>query len=123
MTFGRERTSTLRLRRQTRGTTGFKTHAVALDIPSGVTDVDIDLPDGVKCRFKKQDIVNEFNHTITTTSSVSPDTNYWIGEDASDGSTLFGFICTVDGSIHGSLVDLSDATISQFRVICLNAFK
>ena len=39
----------------------------------------------------------------------------WAGEDTSDGST-FDFILGKGGNVYGSLIDLKDATISQFRV-------
>ena len=97
-----------------------KMYSIALDLPVGATEIEIDLPGGLKRTFKKEAIngnkdshVEENVHVLF--SSVSPDEDFWAGEDTSDGST-FDFILDEDGNIHGSLVDLKDATISQFRV-------
>ena len=82
-------------------TTSSKIHSVGLNLPIGVTEIEIDIPGGVKRIFKKEP-------NKVSLSSVSPDDDYWLGEDESYGST-FDFILDTNGNIHGSLIDLKEA--------------
>ena len=104
----------------TKTSSGEKMYSIGLDLPIGVTEIEIDLPGGLKRIFKKEAAGERNNNSEgqnadLSLSSVSPDDDYWLGEDTSDGST-FDFILDEDGNVHGSLVDLKDATISHFRV-------
>ena len=95
-----------------------KTHSIGVNLPTGVTEIEINLPGGVKRTFMKEETTGvdsdrENNHV--SLSSLSPENDYWYGEDSDDGSS-FDFVLDTNGNIHGTIVDLKTDMISQLRV-------
>lgn len=73
--------------------------------------ISIKMPDGSTKKMKNMITVPQ--EALGGNTEISQ--AYWYGEDANDGST-FNYIRGVDGSIHGSILDMTAGTISQLRV-------
>lgn len=76
------------------------------------TEIAIDIAhEGVKRSFKR--VGTPKRHAPSLTEFVSP-YKFWAGEDSSDGS-IFNFVQNDDGSMAGSMVDLTNHNVVQFH--------
>ncbi len=90
-----------------------KVHSLSFDLSEGTDNgvINIQTPNGQTKSFKN--IITTPQQDLGGDRSIS--LAYWYGEDLDDGST-FNYIRGIDGNIHGSLVDITEGTVTQIHV-------